>query len=493
MTKENALTLDPQNAAPYSTLANVISSDELAEKWITALENAHVSSFKPEVETNIALTLAMYVHRGNSPESSPLVKRLMHIYHDTQTQNKQLGTHEITIPDIARGYAEGVSGWFEKKFSTGDMNLAKSQARGDPMSAMLHLPESIPNTLQTIAEAGNAIKQHPEIVPNALLQLASQARLDFQAKSNQSVIETIASENPGRVIGVLMGTMSPEIVSAIADIANPTGKAEKTAELAEHLVDAARHPHHDIHSNLYALADLMGNGTVPPATKPMRDFSDWMQFNDFLRTDKSSVIYNVDPTRNNFIDSKLVDGKLSFTIFAKEHKNEFGRGDETFMSMVKKYQLNGQDITAIQANWNGNDFLRTNHDQFLRALQDHEPYIAAKKTFTGEMACRLALTEVCFPGDQLSPVFRHPDWGAGDQMNNYSLTFARAHGRAKIETMPRLDELSGEPLAPINPELLDLIYALPVNQRHTVLERMHENHHAQEATVYNAISEHFSR
>lgn len=231
---------------------------------------------------------------------------------------------------------------------------------------------------------------------------------------------------------------------------------------------------------------LIGEGMVPPPLKLMRDFSGWMQYHSYHGN--SWIYYNIEPLRQTGIEAKYRDGQYSSTIYALGDRQTYGSGTELFLSAVKKFIDNGDDIRKISENFAGHGRLATNREQYeAHRLAGEDDATALRHTFSGRMAARLGLTEVRTTSGSLNPVFVHPDWGAGRQMNDYSLAYARAHGRPQIEVGERILESSGSPAGPLDSTLIDLIYGLPVDTRRVVLEQIHARMNTDSASLTNYI------
>lgn len=231
---------------------------------------------------------------------------------------------------------------------------------------------------------------------------------------------------------------------------------------------------------------LMGEGLVPPPIKPMRDFSGWMQYDSYLGN--SWIYYSIDPSRQTGIEAKYRDGQYSSTIYALGDRQTYGSGTELFLSAVKKFIDNGDDIRAISENFAGHGRLSTNREQYeAHRLAGEDDATALRRTFSGRMAARLGLTEVQTTSGALYPVFVHPDWGAGKQMNDYSLAYARAHGRPQIEVTERVLEGEKLPAGLIDNTMIDLIYGLPIHARRVVLEQIHARMDAEPESLTNYI------
>lgn len=235
-----------------------------------------------------------------------------------------------------------------------------------------------------------------------------------------------------------------------------------------------------------AYSTLMGEGLLPPPIKPMRDFSGWMQYHSCLG--KSWIYYSVDPLRQTGIEAKYRQGQYSSTIYAQGDRQTYGSGTELFLSAVKKFIDNGDNIKTIRENFDGHGRFATNREQYEASRQAGEDDATAlRHTFSGRMAARLGLTEVRTTAGSLNPVFVHPDWGAGHQMNDYSLAYARAHGRPQIEVTDRVHEGEKLPAGLINNTMIDLIYGLPIDARRVVLEQIHARMDAEPASLTNYI------
>lgn len=232
---------------------------------------------------------------------------------------------------------------------------------------------------------------------------------------------------------------------------------------------------------------LLGEGIVPPPLKPVRDFSGWMQYHS--HHGNSWIYYSIDPSRQTGIEAKYRQGQYSSTIYAQGDRQTYGSGTELFLSAVKKFIGNGDDIRTISENFDGHGRLTTNREQYeAHRLAGEDDATALRHTFSGRMAARLGLTEVRITSGALHPVFVHPDWGAGKQMNDYSLAYARALGRPQIEVTKRLLEGNGSMAGPLDSTLIDLIYGLPVDARRVVLEQLHARMNTDSAFLTNYIT-----
>ncbi len=240
-------------------------------------------------------------------------------------------------------------------------------------------------------------------------------------------------------------------------------------------------------------AHTLGTGVVPPTVRPMRDFSDKMQLKVMASgavnglsvvRPFAKVSYHADPMGGNVFYANLFHGELRFSIRAKGDRQAYGFGAEMVMSGANKYLRAGYQITTLADDWKS-PVLTSNRQQFQAALADGlVPETAARVTFSGRVAERLALTDVTFDCDVLHPVFKHPDWGAGKQMNDYSLAYSRAHGRSQIDvtSRPAMDAALQEPMK----GALQAVSELSLFQQASVLEQFHYNL----AKQHNPISDH---
>lgn len=224
-------------------------------------------------------------------------------------------------------------------------------------------------------------------------------------------------------------------------------------------------------------AAQLGGGSVVPTVPPMRDFSDWMHLLYLSKLhNEANFTYLVDPKLNVLIDVNLSNNKMVFMIRAQQGRESFGYGSELFLSSFKAAHEHGYEINKIGADWHGAYPYTTNKDQFHEAMKRGATNeSAARQTFTGKMASRIGLTEVSFADkDILWLDFSHPDWGAGKQMNAYSLSFARAHGREQMDVVPRLNS-SGEHATKIEDVFMEIVYGMPLVQREIILRHLQNN------------------
>lgn len=222
-------------------------------------------------------------------------------------------------------------------------------------------------------------------------------------------------------------------------------------------------------------ANLLGTGVYRPAPRLKRDFSDWMSCNAGYRSNAGTVNYAVDEHNKVGIQVFVRNDRMSYVIQAQDNCPTCGYGDELFMSSFKVLHQHELSVTAIDACWDNTSLYTTNTKQYMDALKSGlPPEQAAARTFTGRMAADIGLTKVLTdPEKPLSPVFKHPDWGAEQQMNEYSLAYARAHGRASIDVKPRPDLQGGLP-TPIAQDLINFVYGLRLSeyQRRYVLNEL---------------------
>jgi len=455
------MSVNPIVSISADHLAKIINNRKQLHAWNVANQaafNANTTNPDQKLVENIRTTAAMIVK-----------EKSISAYTAEDEEALTLYTRTLDSLELGEGFLNGVTDTIEHKihailqaFEPADMNLQRSN---DRVQAAINKPANI---ITATSNVTTAILQNPEILSNAIDNAAD--------LSKRAVAKNMLSKNPSLILGAAIG-------AATIEMADPLKKLKQTEELVDAIEQVPDTPR-----DWDSYAHLLGKGTVPPALKPMRDFSDWMHFDISYITNKSWVIYNVDASRNNGIESDLRNGVLKLTIYARDHQDEYGHGSETFLSMVKKYTDNHQNIRQINADWTGISTLSTNQNQLVSALTGNtSAEQAAKKTFTGKMAERLALTKVSIIDNEFKPIFTHPDWGAGPLMNDYSLAFSKAHGRPQLEVTPRLLNNSDTPLSPINQDVMQIIYGLPIAQRKIVLDQMQKNVENNQITLINAI------
>jgi hypothetical protein len=453
--------MDISSSGLVSMLEAMTMDADSLRAWNAANESAFDAA-EPQAPENIRLTAAFILSR------KPLDSMREQDIHALVLFAKTLDAHAVI-----EGFADGFSGALKHKaneilkvFEPGDMNIAHSTARVD---ALLDKPASL------IADAramGSWILENSDSLGPVLTGVMASCR--------QSAAQLMAADNMSHLAGSAMGVF----------VANAMDPVQKLHQLKSFTAD--------LPSGRFALggskdwdayAEKLGTGMVPPGFKPSRDFSGQMFYQGADgRLDRSWVNYNIDASRQNGIEASLNRGILKFTVYAKGDRQEYGSGTEIFLSAFSKFQVSVKDIMQIDANWTGKKHLSSNHEQLISAL-NHGASLesATRQTYTGRMAERIGLTRVIQSEDPLQPIFTHPDWGAGKQMNEYSLAFARAHGRSGIEVMPAEYDADAAPKY-IWDQLMMKIYDLPIEQRKTVMDQVQKNYEAFDC-IYNRAVE----
>ncbi len=440
MGKRQQQPYNPHVAISTDELSVIISSRNKLKMWNDLNEQALTNEPDDIVVKNIQSTAAFITLSGKSLTSQNFeLMRAINLFSLT-----------LSKAEMAKGVVNGIENSIVKKakdilsvFEPESMNLAHAQARSQ---AAIEKPGKIATGIYS------AIKlawQNPDIVTSKLKQAVS---LGIDNAKNQ-LANNMQTDNASYAIGTSIGA---GITSISVNMLGPTRKMDWDN-----------------------YANVLGSGTVPPSLKPLRDFSDEMSPNTQYYPE-----IKYEPTSRHWVISTVNNkSTLKFTIKAHDNNFEFGSGSEMFLSSAKAYHLNGIEIKQISGYWIRGE-TETNTNRFLIALADGATLKeAAKQTFTGKMAAKLGLTsvdtsqlkEAIGKGDfsKFTPIFEHPDWGAGAQMNDYAHKFALAHGRPSLELIPLADAIKTPDAMEIG--LLNTLTTLSDDAQETVIERIKYN------------------
>lgn len=295
--------------------------------------------------------------------------------------------------------------------------------------------------------------------------------------------------------GLVQGTreLSAIATAVIAENVDPFKKlraADKLTEVAAETL--AKEP--AISWNDYA--HLLGTGSQAPKLKPLRDFSDLMEYESPKPwREYSRLSYIPHPDHKIIMDlthgydwhnesqSKIISSNMEFIVKAGSDRNLHGSGAEMFHSAMKLLQGHGIDIDRIDANW-GHGELSTNYDKFAESYA-HGSSVkqAISKTPTGKYMADAGFTEVggwhfnqtissgSLAGN-LHPEFRRPVFSDDKSYNDYGRHWAESQGRTSLDLIPR--HQSAEVL-PASPKLELPLSELSAAQAEALRQYMHEH------------------
>lgn len=437
-------TLNPSQPVSEVDLLAIISSPHKLKHWNDLNEQALLNAPDKQVIQNIRATASLIVLKEKSIASQNFeLMRAMNLFDDTLDAKE-------TVKGMFSSSANTLLQTAKDKLSapeSGDMNLTHSQTRSQ---ALAEIPSK---TIAATYAAAQVAWQNPEIVSTTFKRISS---IQVDTVKTQ-LAQSMASENPSYAVGTVLGTSVTQLTISTLD------------------------PAKKLHWNQYANA--LGTGTVPPPLKPYRDFTGRMDIDENPRGDP---FIKYMPSKKHYIDSRAIESEvdnafaLEYQIEAKSSKEPHGTGAEMFLSTIKKYHEEGMNISKLYGLWQPGK-LGTNHSQFIDAIHNGANLEqAATRTFTGKMASKIGLTHVDTSQlkeasdkndfSRLLPMFTHPDWGAGEQMNIYSQKFALAHGRPALELVPQRD--TEKPKPAMNMSLLSTLNSLPEHQQQVVFEQL---------------------
>ncbi len=431
--------LNSNHPISESNLTAIIASPDKLKEWNDINEQALNNAPNEQVIKNIRATASLIVLQEKVVSSQNFeLMRAMNLFDRTLSG-------EETAKGVLNGVTNTLLKTIKEKLSPPEsesMNLAKAQARSQ---ALADSPSKLASTAYSAAQLA---WQNPDIISTTLKQVASK---QFELAKTQ-LAQSMTNDNPSYAVGAVFGT---GVTRLTMNALNPAKKMDWEQ-----------------------YENLLGAGTMPPPLKPFRDFSGKMAHST---TESGEHVVTYKPNHRHYIASEIdKESNLSFGIETRVNTHFYGSGTDLFLSTAKVFHQNGVDASKLSDIWEPGRW-DTNHGQFLTSLQNGSTLEqAAKQTFTGKMASKLGLTSVDTSQLEkavaesnfslLEPVFKHPDWGAGEQMNNYSHKFALAHGRPSLELITPADAV--KPLSAMKMELLSTLNSLPEHQQQPVLKHI---------------------
>lgn len=467
---------DPHQPVSPEVLDSIITSPGKLRAWnnlnaqALALIRDHLN---PQVVKNIQLTgAAVVAHTNTSTLKDPEQIRALALYQQT-----------LSYLDIAKGAVKGLEDTLQAKVQ--DLR-ATTQAFVSNITPKkleelyLKTPVEVITTTATVAKT---LAQRPQLIPQAVNQLAEAK----QAEVKNQLVQGMRSDNPSTAIGGVMGATAVDVAPNALD---PRKKVKVAADVSQNITKASAST-----MSWPEYGRLLGEGTHPPKQRPLRDFSGAMKAytagpDDPINLPGLNIEYW--PSDTHGIHTIIKEGAMGFAIEAKDNRYAYGSGMEMVLSTIKIAHDHYVDINELHTFWEPGR-MGSQYDHVHKAIMqnpnmDEQAY---KKllgtTFSGKLAGRLGLTDVApekagtesvlghyrkygYLQEQIITNFVHPDWGAGEQMNNYSHKYALAHGRPGIELTASVVVSPSASLIP--KEMLDEVLKLPEAQQGPVLKNL---------------------
>lgn len=436
---------NPHTEVSSKIIAEIVSSPQRWAAWNTLLQQALNQSSDEQVTENIRLTAAVYAHSSRTAHASNEGRRSLALYREAHARQDSKQDVGLAIQSVAAGYWRGLSGWVENIFTSGDMNLKHSQGRGDPMRTLLDLPRTLPQQAQKLKAAIGLITEQPALIPEVSRQLTANAVKLLDEKSKEVTLNTLTAANPVVATAEMMGVFTAASVAEIAMNMNPLARAERTAVALNESVDVVQ----DVSKvDMHAYGTLMGEGSVPPTPPKMRDLSNREHFYFVPLTDLAKVDYK--PEVTHFILGSVDSEIMQYMIRADGNRAQSGYAKEMFLTMVETFKQNGVKVNQIDVHWPAWGAMTTNNHQFWHHVDKGESLEnAAKKTFTGQRAAEMGLSEAYIPDevraivssnnrhDSLAVSFNKPQSSNPEIQSWYDYTDAwrSSMGRASIEVV----------------------------------------------------------
>ncbi len=386
---------DPHNAVPSRVISDIVSSPEQWAAWNAALEQALNQSPDKGVIENIRETAAVYAHTQRSLDTTHQGRHTLALYRAVHSKQDNHQRMNFSMQDIAAGFLRGVSNWVEKKTTSGDMNLEHSQHRGDPMRAFLDSPKALPQRAGKLMAVTERVVDEPSLLTKAGKLILESTSQFIDAKSKEMVLTAVAAPNPAETSGEIIGVLAVETATELAMNINPFARASKTIDAVDGAVDAVQ----DVsRMDMHLLGKVVGEGSVPPAPPRMLDLSD--REHSYLVKLSEITKFDYKPELTHFILGSVEDEIMQYMIRAGGDRAKSGYAKEMFLTMVETFKQNGVKISQIDDHWPAKTAMTTNNHQFWANVdKGHSPEEAAKKTFTGQRAAEMGLSDVYIPDE----------------------------------------------------------------------------------------------
>jgi len=381
---------DPHNAVSSRVISDIVSSPEQWAAWNAALEQALNQSPDKGVIENVRATAAVYAYTQRSFDTTHQGRHTLALYRAVHSKQDNHQRMSFSMQDIAAGFWRGISNWVEKKITPGDMNLEHSQNRSDPMRAFLDLPKTIPQRAEKLMAVTERVVDEPSLVTKAGKLVLENTSQFIDAKSKEMVLTAVVAPNPVETSGEIMGVLAVETATELAMNINPLGRASKTIDAVDGAVDAVQ----DVPSmDMQLLGKVMGEGSVPPTPPRMLDLSD--REHSYLVKLSGLTKFDYKPELTHFILGSVDDGIMEYMIRAGGDRTQSGYAKEMFLTMVETFKQNGVKINQIDDHWPAWNAMTTNNHQFWHHVDNGESLEnAARKTFTGQRAAEIGLSDV---------------------------------------------------------------------------------------------------
>jgi len=386
---------DPHSEVSSRIISEIVSAPEQWAAWNDALQQALYQSPDTQVTENIRLTAAVYAHSARAVDTLEEGRRTLALYRDAHARQDSKQDAGLAVKSVAAGYWRGLSGWFEKKLTSGDMNLKHSQARGDPMAALLDLPQALPQQIQKLKATIGLFTEQPALIPEVGHQLAENSAKMLAEKSKEVTLNALTAANPAGATAEMMGVFTAASVAELAMNVNPLSRTEKVAAALDGAVDAV----HDVsRMDMQVLGKVMGEGSVPPVPPRLRDLSD--REHCYLVKLTELIKFDYKPELTHLILGSVDTEIMQYMIRAGGDRAQSGYAKEMFLTMVETFKQNGVKVNRIDDHWPAWGAMTTNNHQFWHHVDKGESLEnAAKKTFTGQRAAEIGLSEVYIPDE----------------------------------------------------------------------------------------------
>jgi hypothetical protein len=275
--------------------------------------------------------------------------------------------------------------------------------------------------------------------------------------TKQGLVEGIRTSS-AIVAGVIVETADPfkklRALEAVADTVTDVPKAMNILQAGAGVIKPD-----PISWNTYE--HLLGHGSQPPKLKPLRDFSDLMDYTppkpygltsplSYIPAPDHKIIMYLEHQWSDGPNPEIMHTTMDFLVRVDERlRKEHGNGPEMFHSALKLLGEYGARIDRIDGKWSEKGTLATNYDEFAKAREQGATVKqAVSHTPTGRWTADAGYTEVGgkhfnldvrsekLPED-LHPEFTRPVFSDDPAYNTYGKNWASSQGSESQDLVPR--------------------------------------------------------
>lgn len=417
---------------------------------------------------------------------------------DNETHENEI-TSEVALRAVWHGIGDGIQNAVSERRET----ASKLTEPGDQR----HIPHPIDDLAAGVSSVWQAVttpadmnirhSAHPvDAVTNTHGALVSASADLFAEKGVEQGIRQLTALATVAAIDNADPFKKFQLLDNVADVANIAESVAKGDKAVEVLQTWAKITPIPIDWNTYE--HLLGYGSQPPKLKPLRDFSDLMDYEKPRPYGFTSrIVYSPQNNHKLVINlyhhsaSDIYPGKdetfMRFLVRAEGNRELYGTGPEMFHSALRRLDRECVRVDYIVGHWDGSGNYTTNYDVFADALKHgasvkeavrstpigywltNEGYTEVGGYSLDRLTSRTSLPEV------LNPEFRRPAFSQDAAFNTYGNNWANSQGSSHVDPVPRHEVQSGKLQVSALSTFEQELKQLPSAQQDAVMRRILDN------------------